>query len=288
MRLSTKAIVVLGSLALVAAAATTTGPSSKNVPRGLPVYLALGDSWAYGQGATDPAEDGYVGLVADELRETVDCHPGVAEQKPKACKRLRLANLARPATEELPGVTAEIVAGEQLPIAIPMLEAHNQDRNRHNDVLLVTLQVGGNDVTGPIREACIGGFTPECGATWFAEMAQFEIDLDQVVAELRTAAGSTTPIVLGTYDNPVPYCELSAIPGAIELGAMVLEGTPDGSLDGIHDVVRRVADRYNARVAEIFGSLQQDDFVGGEDCLHITDTGHAEVARTFLEVIEET
>ena len=287
MRLLKKAIVVLGSLTLLAAAGTATASSDVSAPRGLPVYLALGDSWAYGQGSTDPANGGYVGLLADELRTTTDCHPSVAEGNPQQCERLQLVNLARPATETLPGVTAGLVASEQLPIALPMLAAHNQDRNRHNDVLLVTLHVGGNDVSGPIQQACIGGFTQECATTWFVEMAQYEAELDYVVAELRTAAGDSTPIVLGTYDNPVPHCSLGAIPGAIELGAMVLEGTPDGSLDGVHDVVRRVAARYDADVAEVFGSLQAGDFVGGDDCLHITDSGHTTVADQFLEVIEE-
>jgi lysophospholipase L1-like esterase len=197
-----------------------------------------------------------------------------------------LINLGRPATETLPGVTATHVAEEQLPIAIPMLERRNHDRIRRNDVQAVTLHVGGNDVSGPIQNACIGGFTQGCVITWIGEMAQFEADLDDVVGELRRAAGEKMPIVLGTYDNPVPYCSLAAIPGAVELGAAVLEGTPDGSLDGVHDVVRRVAERYDAEVAEVFGTLGEGDFVGGDDCLHVTDSGHGKVADAFLALIE--
>jgi len=184
-------------------------------------------------------------------------------------------------------VTAPLVESEQLPIAIPMLERRNHDRNPRNDVQVVTLHVGGNDVSGPIQEACIGGFSPECLGTWTGEMAQFEADLDEVVGELRRAAGDEMPFVLGTYDNPVPYCDLAAIPGAIELGAMLLEGTPDGSLDGVHDVVRRVAASHGADVAEVFGTLGAGDFVGGSDCLHVTDSGHAKVAAAFLDVVIE-
>ncbi|MEA3503274.1 MAG: hypothetical protein U9R47_10895, partial [Actinomycetota bacterium] len=92
----------------------------------------------------------------------------------------------------------------------------------------------------------------------------------------------------GTYDNPVPTCWLYDVFGdqAVALGAMILEGTPDGSLDGIHDVVRRVAGNYDADVAEVIGSLSPEDFVGGDDCLHVTDTGHARVAASFSAILE--
>ncbi|MDJ0954852.1 MAG: SGNH/GDSL hydrolase family protein [Acidimicrobiia bacterium] len=282
MRQATKAIVVLAVFAMALAAMAAPAEATRTRARGAPLYLALGDSWAYGQGATDPASGGYVAQLAGDLRTELDCHPSPWRDD---CRRLRLHNLARPATDTLPGVTAELVASEQLPVALPILERRNQDRNRHNDVQVVTMHVGGNDVSGPIQAACIGGFTPECLNTWVGEMAQYELDLDYVVAELREAAGDEMPIVLGTYDNPVPFCSLGAIPGAAELGAVLLEGTPDGSLDGIHDIVRRVAASYDAEVAEVFGSLGAGDFVGGDDCLHITDSGHTQVADTFLDTI---
>ncbi len=283
MRHTTKAMVILVSLALALTAVAAPAAASRGHARGRPVYLALGDSWAYGQGATEPASSGYVAVLTDELRRELDCHPAPWRD---GCRRLRLVNLARPATDTLPGVTAPLVASEQLPVAIPMLERRNHDHNPRNDVQAVTLHVGGNDVSGPIQDACITGFNEQCLTTWIMEMGQYEVDLDGVVGELRTAAGAETPIVLGTYDNPVPYCDLAAIPGAIELGAMLLEGTPDGSLDGVHDVVRRVAARYDAEVAETFGTLGAGDFVGGADCLHVTDDGHAKVAAAFLGIID--
>jgi lysophospholipase L1-like esterase len=195
-------------------------------------------------------------------------------------------NLARPATDTLPGVTAGAVAAEQLPTAIPMLESRNGDKNPRNNVEVITLHVGGNDVSGPIQTACIGGFSFECQVTFFTAMATYEAELDYVVGALRNAAGADTTIVLGTYDNPVPYCFLKDVPGAIQLGAVILEGTPDGALDGVHDVVRRVAARYNADVAEVFGRLGADDFVGGADCLHPTNTGHDKVTEAFQAAVD--
>ena len=286
MRRTTKTLVTLAALAMLTTALASPAAADGEHRRGRPVYLALGDSWAYGQGADVPAVGGYVAVLYQDLREELDCRPRWARALPEQCRRLRLVNLGRPATETLPGVTAPLVTEEQLPIATRMLERRNNDRFRRNDVLAVTLHVGGNDVSGPIQAACIEGFTQDCVITWMGEMAQFEADLDHVVGGLRGAAGPTTPIVLGTYDNPVPYCSLAAIPGAIQLGAAVLEGTPDGFLDGVHDVVRRVAQRYDAEVAEVFGTLGDGDFVGGDDCLHVTDSGHAKVADAFLSLID--
>ena len=263
----------------------TAGTEADTVP-GLPVYLALGDSWAYGQGAANSATDGYVGQFDTALHQDLDCLPATAQQAADGCKHLQLVNLARPATATLPGVTTALVAAEQLPGALPMLEARNGDRNPRNNVEVITLHVGGNDVSGPIQDACIAGFFFECQVAFFTAMATYEAELDYVVGELRNAAGADTTIVLGTYDNPVPYCILKDVPGAIQLGAVILEGTPDGALDGVHDVVRRVADRYDADVAEVFGQLGAGDFVGGTDCLHPSNTGHDKVTEAFRAAVD--
>jgi lysophospholipase L1-like esterase len=281
------AITVLVTVALASAGLVAPASATESTVPGLPVYLALGDSWAYGQGAADPASGGYVGQLDEGLHQELDCLPARSGNAADGCKHLQLVNLARPATATLPGVTAPAVAAEQLPVAIPMLQSRNHDHNPRNNVEVVTLHVGGNDVFGPIQAACIGGFTPECVGTFVTVMAQYEADLDGIVSQLRSAAGDDTPIVLGTYDNPVPYCFLAEIPGAIQLGAVLLEGTPDGSLDGVHDVVRRVAARYDADVAEVFGQLGAGDFVGVADCLHPSDAGHDKVTDAFLAVIDD-
>ncbi|MEN8114050.1 MAG: SGNH/GDSL hydrolase family protein [Actinomycetota bacterium] len=267
------------------AASAAAGP---DLVAGSPVYVALGDSWAYGEGASNPATGGYVARLAGYLRNGVDCLPAQSEAAADGCEHLQVLNLARPARDGLPGVTAQAVASEQLPIAVSILASRNGDVNPRNDVEALTVQVGGNDVFAPIQQACLAGFSPECQYTWVTEMATFEAELSPIVAQLRAAAGPDTPIVLGTYDNPVPYCWLGAAYGApaVTLGAMVLEGTPDGSLDGIHDVVRRVAAQHDADVAEMFGRMGPGDFVGGDDCLHLTDSGHAKAATVFAEILE--
>ena len=281
-------VLVVGVIMVFAAPAAVSAAATPDLVPGNPVLVALGDSWAYGQGASDPGTGGYVALLAGELREGLDCSPAKSDMAADGCKHLQVLNLARPARDGLPGVTAQAVASEQVPIAVPILAKRNGDANPRNDVEAVTLHVGGNDVSGPIQAACLGGFSPECQHTWVTEMATLEVELDAVMAELRAAAGSDTPIVLGTYDNPVPYCWIGTAFGesAVILGAMVLEGTPDGSLDGIHDVVRRVAARYDADVAETFARMGPTDFVGGTDCLHVTDSGHTKLAAMFEDILE--
>lgn len=251
----------------------------------LPIYLALGDSWAAGEGATDPATEGYVPQLFAALQRDLDCLPATSDNAADGCKHLSLINLGRSGDAQHPGVTAPIVAAEQLPTALALLGERNQDANPRNNVEVITLHVGGNDVTGPAIAACIEGFNEGCIVTLITEMATLQADLRNVVGQLREAAGPDTIIVLGTYASPVPYCYLGGIPGADQLGAVVLEGTPDGSLDGIHDVVRRVAAEYDAEVAEVFGHLGDGDFVGGSDCLHPTSAGYDHVTGAFRAAI---
>jgi len=92
MRRSTKAMVVLAVLALaMTAVAAPAAADGRGRARGHPVYLALGDSWAYGQGAADPTVGGYVVALTDDLREELDCHPAPWRD---SCRRLRLKTWA--------------------------------------------------------------------------------------------------------------------------------------------------------------------------------------------------
>jgi hypothetical protein len=282
MRRLTRALI---AFALVLVAVPVTAAPGLAEAGSAPIYLALGDSWGYGQGATDPAIGGYAAQLYESLSVELDCVPAEADEAVDGCKHLQLVNLARPATATLPGVTAPLVASEQLPIAFELL-ARNHDDNPVNDVEVITLHVGGNDVSGPIRVACIGGFTPDCVAVFVAEMTAFQSDLVEVVGALRAAAGDETTIVLGTYDNPVPFCDLDVIPGAALLGEFVLEGIPGPGSPGVNDIVRGVAAAFGADVAEVFGDLDSAaDWVGGADCLHPADSGHDKTTDAFEEAL---
>lgn len=258
------------------------GPGSATAdPPGLPLQLSLGDSWGSGVGA--PPGQGYVDLLHRELRDRWDCLPASSPRVPRGCKQLRLVNLAQG------GATTPSMLATQVPVAVDLLETRNHDRNRHNDVEVVTVHIGGNDVVSPVLAACLEGLTPACLVTIETELATFRADLDTALGALRAAAGPGTPIVVGTYDNPIPTCQLGPVPGAVTLGAMVLEGdsaVPGAPVTaGLHDLIREVAAEHDAEVAEVFGRLAPGDWVGGADCLHPVASGYEVVADTFLEAL---
>src|SRR5687768_10163665 len=90
---------------LVGAVAAAPAPAAKpDKSDKQPVYLAIGDSWAFGIGATVPAESGYVAQLADLLREDYKCVPA-------KCSDLQLLNLA------VPGATTSTMISGQLPDA---------------------------------------------------------------------------------------------------------------------------------------------------------------------------
>ena len=51
------------------------------------VYLALGDSLAWGDGASDPATTAYVPLLADYFAGTANGHGQIAIQQPEPSSR---------------------------------------------------------------------------------------------------------------------------------------------------------------------------------------------------------
>lgn len=266
-------LLFLGGVAAVPAASADPLPTPA-----APVQLALGDSWAFGFGATVPSTDGYVPQLNEALKESLNCSGPGPVQSEAGCPQLELRNLA------VGGATTPSMVAGQFPQALPLLESRNGNLNPRDDVELTTLHIGGNDVTNPIIAACIGGATPECLQVIATEFAAYESDLDGALSSLREAAGPDAPIVIGTYDNGFANCNLGAIPGAVDLANLVLEGGP-GVPQGLHDIMREVAGRYDVQVAEVFGDLGPADWVGGSDCLHPDDSGYDKVTEAFLEVL---
>jgi lysophospholipase L1-like esterase len=268
------ALLVLGAVLLVGTG--TAAANTGGLVPGQPVMIALGDSWAAGVGAIPG--NGYVPQLRSALQERYGCLPARAEQAAENCKQLQLVDLA------VGGATTPSLIVGQLPAAVSLLEDRNGDHNPRNDVEVITLHVGGNDVTGPIIAACLGGLTAGCVATIQAELTAYRADLMTVLSALRSAAGSGTAIVIGTYDNPIATCTLGAVPGAIQLGALTLEG--GGPIPaGLHDVMRQVAGEHDVLVAGVYGELVSADWVGGNDCLHPRDSGYAKVVAAFLETL---
>jgi hypothetical protein len=269
-------IIAAVSLGIVGAAPATAAPPP--IPAA-PLQLSLGDSWAAGFGASAPSE-GYVSQLHAALREDLNCSGAGPTLSESGCPHLGLLNVA------VDGATTPSMIATQFPQAIPVLEARNGNLNPRDDVEVTTLHIGGNDVTNPIIAACVfgGGLTPACLQVIHTELAAYKNDLDSALSTLRGAAGPDATIVLGTYDNGIANCFLAAFPGAVQLADLVLEG--GGPVpQGLHDIMREVGADHGVTVAEVYGDLSPQDWVGGQDCLHPVDSGYDKVTVAFLEAL---
>lgn len=248
---------LLAAFALTSETTYSKGPPD-NVLR---EYMALGNSLGVGSGASDPATKGYVPLFRDFL-----------ESKDGLKKKLVLNNLS------VGGATSATLISAQLPSAVAELEARNQDKRPNNDVKVITVDIGGNDVFALIP-VCSGGFTPACITAVTNTLGTFSTNFDSILGDLRSAAGPDTTIIVMTFDNPLPSCFLASLAPVADI---VLEG--GGPLPaGLNDLIRAIAATHDAEVADMFGKLGAGDWVGGLDCLHPNDSGYEIIAEEFAE-----
>lgn len=139
-------------------------------PRGQgELYLALGDSLAWGFRLDDPATQAYPALVGADL----------AARAPIAT-----VNLA------VPGETTGSFVSRQLPRAIALIR---EARGRGLVVSPITIDIGGNDLrnverAGPAERA--------------AAVEAARRNLARILDELRAAAGPAADIAVMTYYNP--------------------------------------------------------------------------------------
>jgi lysophospholipase L1-like esterase len=259
-------------LAGVLGAAPAAAGRFPTAPRG-PEYLALGDSVAFGIGASDRETTAYVPILAGELRQHRRCWPSVRS----SCRRLTLNNLARSGA-----TTSSLIADpEQLTAAVRELRSRNRDFDPRNDVRVVTIDIGGNDAFAVVPD-CLDPATARCQESVRTKLATFEANFTLILRKLRRAAGPFTRIVAMTYYNPLPACFLAAL---TPLGDAVLEGGTPLADQGLNDLIRSISARYRVRVAETYGKLAPSDLVGGLDCLHPNDAGHQIIADAFATAL---
>ena len=259
--------------------AAFTLPSDTSYSKGppvkvLPEYMALGDSLAVGVGASDTppfpsTSNAYVPLVHAFLQSELGLDTD-----------LNLNNLGVGGED----TNSMRIEGGQLDTALAELEARNGDKKRKNDVEVITLDIGGNDVLG-LLSVCGGGFTQDCADAISSTFATFSGNFNFILGELRSAAGPDTTIIVMTYYNALEAagCPLNAL---APLGDIVLEGEPLLGLPvGLNDLIRFVAAAHGAEVADTFGRLSPDDIQ--PDCIHANDVGYAEITEQFIEAFDD-
>ena len=248
-------------LVLVFVTACGSGGRSE---RGL--YIALGDSLSEGVGASDPAATAFVPLVHEHLGEG-----------------FQLLNLGHS------GDTSEqLLSHGHLDQAIAEIEQRGADDDADNDVKLVTLEIGGNDLLNLYFRLVIPGTCPtvqqtlqkpECVDALGQALKEFEGNLTQALARLKEAAAET-PVVLMTPYNPFS----GGIQVFDELGQLGLEGLPDTPFpEGLNDFIRAQAQESGVTLVDWYPLFQGKalQYISG-DFIHPNDEGYRVMADAVI------
>jgi lysophospholipase L1-like esterase len=286
--------VLFAICAVVGMPASAVARPADRLVSGLPVYLALGDSITAGQASAPNPGDwpatGYAGQVYEELVEDLDCLPAASARAVDGCRQLQYLNIARTALPGQAGVTSTSLIDEQLGIVVELLRARNQNANPRDDVEVITLSVGGNDLLGPLRDECVLASPPTgCPGAIMDVLGTYATNLETILSTLSAEAGGGTAIVMLTQYNPIPFCPLGGIPGASDFANVVLEGgTAPGFPEvqtGLNDIIRSTAARHHVRVADTYGRLGSEELSPPSDCRHPNLAGHQVIASIVSDTL---
>ena len=231
-----------------------------------PAYIAIGDSLAFGVGASDPASGGYVALTYETLRSSERYRD----------RGLELVNLG------VPGATSSdlLLPGGQLERALSEIRDRQEDISSSDDnVEIITVDIGGNDVLAlatadsPCVDDLLG---EECQGRFQEMLGTLKGNLTEVLEGLREAAPKADLVVMDLYSP------LSGRGGAEDLIA-------DFAVGEINAVTEEVASRpdLDASLASIYPLFRgrAAQFIAA-DCVHPNDDGHALMAEVVLAAIE--
>ena len=263
------ALLTLALVAILSAAFSNAAGAAAPATR---PYLALGDSLAYGFGASDPARTAYVPLLFQYF------------QMPRAEKVRILRNLSRP------GETSDsFIAGGQLALAVAAIVEPTTDTR------VVTLDIGGNDILFLTSvEPCTsdpGGVV--CKALIAEQLRKFAINYSFILASLMSALendpGKETLFVM-TYYNPYggtghlyePFADEVLLGSDLVIDCSAPAGDPRA---GLNDLIFCSGASSGAVVADVYPAFgdraPQLTHIGTGD-IHPNDAGYAVIARTFI------
>jgi lysophospholipase L1-like esterase len=252
-------LAALVSLAFLASAAPAGAKEA-------PAYIAIGDSRAFGVGASDPATDGYVAITCDALHRSERYRQ----------RGLELVNLG------VPGATSSdlLLPGGQMERAVAEIKERQEDTSSADDnVEVITVNIGGNDVLALVdsHSPCLADpRSAECEDRLQEMLDTLEDDLTQVLQRLREAAPKADIIVLDLYSP------LSGRGGPAELVA-------DLAVREINAVTERVVSdpELRAKLVSVYPLFRgRASQLVAEDNLHPNDEGHAVIAELVLAAIE--
>ncbi len=259
-------IPVAALLALLAACSSAVAPQPLSG-----VYLALGDSLSAGNGASVRGETAFVPLVHEALGPNVE-----------------LMNLG------VPGDTSDdLLNGGPLEQAIAEIEARKSDSVAGNEVAVVTLEIGGNDLLNLFFELVIPAICPNledslskprCVEAFEGTLDAYRPNLKEVLERLRRA-DPDLPIFVMTLYNPFS----GKTPAVDELVELALEGAPDTPFEeGLQDIIRDEAGAAGVHLVDVYSQFEGKGFEYiGNDLIHPNDAGYAVMAEAVLAAMRE-
>jgi lysophospholipase L1-like esterase len=232
------------------------------------LYIALGDSLSEGVGASDPSA-AFVSLVHEGLGEGVD-----------------LLNLGHSGD-----TSSDLLDHGHLEQAVAEVGQRNSDDDPNNDVKLVTLEIGGNDLlrlypslvltgTCPLLRRALD--RPQCVDALRDALDDFGRNLTTALDRLQEADPDLTIVVMTLY-NPLS----GRLETIVELAEVVLEGQPDGPLpEGLNDIVRGEAAERGLKLVDWHPLFEgkANEYIAG-DFIHPNDVGYEVMAEAILEAV---
>ncbi len=246
------ALLSLGLLASASASATA------NEGQQTPAYIALGDSIAFGVGASTPSSKGYVGRA----------FAGLSKSERYRDRGLTLVNLSASGA-----TSADLLVPEgQLDKAIAEIE-------RRSEEVIMTLNIGGNDLLGLLSRGspCVTDAASDaCSADFEQMLSDVQANLREVLERLRDAAPEATIIVVDLYN---PYSGTADPREAIADFGVAQVNAVSSVVSGGEDLRVKTAATYRL----FLGRGKQ--WIAG-DGIHPNDSGHAVIAEVVLSEIE--
>jgi lysophospholipase L1-like esterase len=267
-RVPLAAALVLAVLLAIASPAVGAAPKDERV------YLALGNSLAAGVGATRADRVGYVPRLAEFFRGTA--HGGATS----------LVNLAVPAA-----TSGSFISSGRLAEAVAAIDDES-------DVVVVTLDIGGNDLLGllgPGQPCAADPTTPACRAAIRAALAGFATHFPIILTQLTEALArdpGEEQLLVATFYNPFSgtggvfdtVVDLVALGSDLELDTNCSESQEQF---GLNDLIACIAGRYSqsgVTVVDVYplfvGKAASLTHVRDND-IHPTNAGYAAIANAF-------
>ena len=240
-------------------------PAQAQPASGQPLYIAMGDSLAFGVGVTDPAGEGYVALA----------HQALLGSDRYRSRGLQLVNLA------VPGATSSdlLQPGGQLDAALREIKARSDSDGPEDDAEIISLNIGGNDLlTLATRDSpCLkdpGG--DPCQQRLRSVLSTLQQSLQQALSRLREAAPSAGIYVLGLYN---PYSGTGD----------TREGIAEAGVQQINGVIGAVVadEQLKVKMGEVFELFRGrgKQWIAA-DGIHPNEKGHRVLAEVLLASID--